>query len=347
MSELLLSDTSIPDIFIVQYMASLSKDALCLYMWLYMTCGKSLRIVASDIDSYGLLSKQESGLAVSELISKGLLIRKSDDELFLIDLKKEEVNSYIRFRFGDEADSKFEAFNKESEQRNVLASSISKTFYCGRMPYVLFNLIDRCLFEYGFESQVVYRLFDEAREKKIHLKSEEMMRMASKWNERGYKTLELLKPYFDSQKNYKEIASAMGKMSRQHLNDMDYERFDVWANELGMNAQMAEFAFRCNEYRKHIQFRHVEEKLREWHAANIFTLDEAMVYENERYQENKAKASQRKNKDNVWKTGADAGLTADDESKKVKESKSDSSSTDDSAEDDPILSLFGGSDEDN
>lgn len=348
LSELLLSDTPISDIFIVQHMASLSKDALCLYMWLNMTCGKSLTIQESDVAGYGLLSKQDSGKAVAELIARGLIVKDADKYCF-VDLKKAEVDSYIKRRFGEEVSGSYKSFKTESSERDVLAASINKTFFQGHMNYLYFRLVDTCLFEYNFESSVVYRLFQEGRELKIHLKTDEMLKLAESWNKKGYKTIDSLKDYFDKKKRNTEIAALMGKLARKHLNDLDYERIDKWVNEFDATPEMVKYAFVVNEYRNNIKFIHVEEKLREWYAAGIKTLDEATVYEAERYSENKAKASRKRAKDNVWRTGKEAGITSESaessDSTEVKNAKDDNESSPDD-DDDPILGMFGGDDED-
>ncbi|MCQ2532516.1 MAG: DnaD domain protein [Saccharofermentans sp.] len=344
-SELLLSDTSISDIFIVKHMASLSKDALCLYMWLNMTCGKNLKVQESDVESYGLLSKTESGKVIAELISHGLIIKDADDNYLLEDLKKVEVDSYIKRRFGEEASSTYQAFNTENKERDVLAASISKTFFQGHMHYIYFRLVDTCLYEYKFESSVVYRLFQEGRELKIHLKTDEMIKLAENWYKRGYTTPDALQVYFDKKKRTTEIISLMGKLTRKRLNELDYERIDTWVNELNATPKMVEYAFRVNEYRDHIKFIHVETKLKEWFAAGVTTLDAAMVYEAERKAENKAKASRKRGTDNVWRTGREAGITIEDAKKPEKEENKKEPDDDDDY--DPILGMFGGDDEDN
>lgn len=346
LSELLLSDTPISDIFIVQHMASLSKDALCLYMWLNMTCGKAGTFQESDVEGYGLLSKSDSDKAVADLIARGLIV-KDDDKYSFIDLKTVEVDSYIKRKYGEDVSGSVQGFKTESSERDVLAASINKTFFQGHMNYLYFRLIDTCLFEYKFESSVVYRLFQEGRELKIHLKTDEMIKLADNWNKRGYKTTESLNDYFDKKKRNNEIAAVLGKLARKHLNDLDYEKIDRWVNEYNVTPELVKYAFVVNDYRTQVKVFHVDDKLREWYAAGVTTLDEASVYEAERYSENKAKASRKRAKDNVWRTGKEAGITSDNsEAKPVEkpEKTDESSSADD--DDDPILGMFGGDDED-
>ena len=59
-------------------------------------------------------------------------------------------------------------FNDDEKQRKILAESISKSFYNGEMPYIFYRLIDKCLFEYKFETEVVYQLFSINFEQNTH-----------------------------------------------------------------------------------------------------------------------------------------------------------------------------------
>ena len=338
-NELLLSDTSVSDIFIVQYMASLSKDAICLYMWMLMS-NNTGEITESQLKDYSLLEADQAQKAVAELIQNGILIKK-DTLYIMVDLKKKEVDAYCSARIAKGDIDAPAVLSSDEEQRNKLADSVSKTFYQGRMPYMFYRLIDTCLYEYKFEDAVVYRLFEDGRERKIHLKVNEMNNLASKWNDKGYNTLQKLGEYYKSHKNAKDIISLMGKLMRRRMNDLDIERINRWAAEYNATSELAEYAFKCNEFRGNIQMANVEDKLKEWHLADIHEIDKAAIYENERYQENKTKSSRKRGKNNTWKTGGEAGIKVEAIKEDVKAQQTEA----DDIDNDDILGLFRGVDD--
>jgi hypothetical protein len=237
----------------------------------------------------------------------------------------------------------------DEESRNLLASSINKTFYMGNMSYLFYRLVDKCLYEYKFHSSVVYSLFEEGRELKMHFKVNSMYDMAESWRRNGYTTPEKLKAYYDKKSKREQLVALMGRLTRRRLNGMDLERIDRWIEEFDTSVRLAEYAFKANEFRGNITLKNVEDKLREWFAAGVSDIDAAAVYENTRRQENKSKASKKRLKNNPLKTYGE--LEQKPVPEKVEEEKKPSSpvkeeeKTEQEQENDDILTLFGGVDE--
>lgn len=346
--ELLLSDTLVPDIFVTQYAQELSKEAICIYLWLLMNCGYN-EFSNEEVYSYGVLSKEDADKAVAGLIENGLLLSSKEDKLVLADIKRAEVDSYIKTAVSKEDGMSDPVLSADEESRNLLASSINKTFYMGNMSYLFYRLVDKCLYEYKFHSSVVYSLFEEGRELKMHFKVNSMYDMAESWRRNGYTTPEKLKAYYDKKSKREQLVALMGRLTRRRLNGMDLERIDRWIEEFDTSVRLAEYAFKANEFRGNITLKNVEDKLREWFAAGVSDIDAAAVYENTRRQENKSKASKKRLKNNPLKTYGE--LEQKPVPEKVEEEKKSSSpvkeeeKTEQEQENDDILTLFGGVDE--
>ncbi len=339
-SELLLSDTPVPDIFITQYIQELSKKAICLYMWLLMIIGKD-SFTLKDLDDYSVVSGEEKKEALAELISADLLLKKGEDNFVLADLKLREVDDYCKAQIA-KGDTLEGAQMSKDEARDVLARSINKTFYLGKMANINYRLIDTCLYEYKFDSAVVYSLFEEARNKKSHYRINFLQKLAEEWYKKGYTTPDKLKKMFDARSEIDNVIKLMGKLTRTHLDGLAIEMIENWVLNYGYKADMAEYAYRCNNFRKTILFKHVDEKLKEWYLADIKSIDQASVYENKRHEENKLKSSRKWSSGNSWKTGSEMGVL--EETAPSAEVKKEA---DDSADNDEILNLFGGMDADN
>lgn len=301
-TELLISDTLVPDIFITQYAQELSKDAICMYLWLLMT-HKDSEFSKEEIREFSILSDDDSDRAAAELVSRELLFTKDNKTFRIVDLKKNEVDSYVKSMIDRGSSAGSLKLCADEESRNVLAGSINKTFYLGNMSYMFYRLVDKCLYDYGFDPTVVYSLFEEGREQKIHLKQSAMYEMASNWSRMGYITPDDLKRYYDRKSRREELISLMGRLARKRINGIDIERIDRWVNEYNTSPDLADYAFRVNDFRDKILIRNVDEKLREWYAAGIESIDQAQVYENERRLENKRSGARKRAKtDNPNKT---------------------------------------------
>ena len=347
-NELLLSDTSVPDVFLVQYAPLLGREAVVAYLFIRMLF-PSGRFTQDDTGNMNFLSPSDLSKALAELIENDLLIR-NENEYTLTDLKKKEVEEYIKVSLarGGADRASLPGLSADEKQRNVLADSISKSFYGGRMAYVFHRLVDKCLYEYKFESEFVYRLFEECAEgnSRQHYKISYMEKKAEDWYKSGYTTMEALSHVLAKKKRVEDLVKIMGKLSRKRLDGIDIERIETWVNALDISPELAEYAYRVNsDYRKTVTMKNVEDKLTEWVAADVRTLDRAVVYEAERHNENKLKAKKTKSRENAWKTGKDAGIVkGSDDGKKAAKAPS-GPKPEDGIGDDVILALFGDDEE--
>ena len=257
-SELLISETLIPDIFIARYMPMLGKDAVAVYLWTLMTY-KGGPFTLKDTLSYGAIPEADIKTALAELVTAGVLVRLDDDIFDPVDLKKIEVDEYLNSR--TDADG-IPVMRSDEQKRNLLATSIQKTFYQGHMAYTFYRLIDKCLYEYHFEDNVVYSLFEEGKDRRIHYIAPKMMDLARMWYDKGYVTTEALKDYYELRDRRNDISRLVGKMLRKHLTDPDYERINRWAEVYGADREIVEYAIRgLDEWKREVRPVDIENKL--------------------------------------------------------------------------------------
>lgn len=339
----LLNDTVVSDVFIFQYAPLLGKDAICLYLWM-VSKGPEATFTIKQLNETSPFDEGTTSDALGELIFREIVNKKGRDTYFLNDLKKKEVDSYCAsvIARGMSADDEFRL--KESDELSQkLAESISKTFYAGKMNHQNYLLVDKCLYEYKFDSIVVYKLFETAKEEKYHFDARKIEKTAKLWFDKGYNTEDGLDKLIKEQESIKALIKTFGKLTRRRMNDIDIEHLKKWTEEFGVKPELAEYAFRCNEYRGNITMQNVEDTLSEWYAAGIVEVSEASKYEKEKATDNKNRYARKTGKKSAYRTGKEAGITDEE----IKASSSDESTQEGEDEDvSDILSLFGnGADE--
>ena len=339
-SELLISDTLVPDIFIARYMPMLGKDAVSVYLWALMTY-KGGAFTLKDVLSYGVIPEEDTKTALAELVTAGVLVNSADTKFSFVDLKKQEVDEYVNSKTDEEG---MPVMRSDEKRRNLLATSIQKTFYAGHMPFVFYKLIDKCLYEYKFEDQVVYALFEEGKDTRIQFVVPKMYDLAKKWNDMGYTTLESLKDYYETRQKRDGIVKLTAKMLRKRLNEMDYERIYRMIELYKVDEQIVEYAIKSLEWKDNIRVLDIENKIKEWYDADVMTIDKAVVYEAERHKENKAKASRGRGRSNVRKSGKEAGITVSESEDKPSQEQPHQPQQDESFHD-SILDMFAGDDD--
>ncbi|SCW36620.1 Replication initiation and membrane attachment [Ruminococcaceae bacterium YRB3002] len=347
--KLIVSQTALPDIFVIRYAGGLSASAIYAYLWInsfYRDSNFDLK----NIYDASILSKAETDSALAELVAADLLIRNGNS-FHMTDIIAREVDDYLRHEraYAMSADG----IPEDMTDRNLLAESIQDTFFQGKMAYPFYSLIDKCLFEYKFEQTVVYNLFQEGLDRGCVKNSKSMKNLAREWYDKGLTTPQALAEYSKCKKAVKHAVEVMGRLTRRRLNELDLTRIERWVTDLDCSAELIEFAYKSNEFRGNIQLRHVEETLVAWTSAGIRNVEDAARYEEEHHKENKRKSDRRKGKFSGSVTGAEAGLT-DTETKPAtttpEEDKpafgsGDESAEEDSAAIDNLLDMFGGDDD--
>lgn len=340
-SRLQINDSLLPDIFLIRYAQDLSRNALLVYLWLNMT-GNKESFDEDTVKKFKIIPDEEIGKALADLMESGLISRK-DKTYYFDDIKKREVEEYIQAQNarGTDPDA---VLNSDEKERTMLADSISKTFYQGELPYIFYRLIDKCLYEYKFDSIVCYKLFEEGYDQSIHRSNVLMENMAGKWYKNGYTDIKSLEKQLEINKRTKRLIKLCGSLLRKRLNALDIERVTKWAEELGATEELVNLAFKENEYRSNLTLKNVGDTLAKWHDQGIKTAEEAARFSEEEHKENKRKATRRKaNPGSAWATGEEAGIVNKGESETGAPDKEKASedADDDSDGPDDILNMFG------
>lgn len=345
----IVSQTSLPDIFVIRYAGSLSASAIYVYLWIN-SFYQDKSFDRKDIYDAALRSRKEIDEALAELVQNDLLVN-SGNSYHMTDIIAREVEDYIRFN--NAKGQSGELNDEEMLQRNTLAESIQNTFFQGKMAYSFYSLIDKCLFEYKFEQTVVYNFFQEGLDRGIVRKIGDMKNLARKWYEKGIVTSAVLSEYKKTEKDIQSVAKHMGSLMHRRINELDLERIEKWVVTLHCSQDLIDYAYRCNEYRGDIQMKHVEDKLVKWTSSGITTVEEARKFEEETHKENKRKSVKRKARYSGAVTGAEAGIvSSDDEDTKPKTTTPEedkpafgTSGDDDNVDISDIFEMFGGEDD--
>jgi hypothetical protein len=285
--KLLLSDTIVPDLFISEYMSGLSGTAIQAYLYLMMTTAHGKSVGEREIAARFSISTDDAKGAIAELSLSGLIERGDKGKFFLTDIKGAEVDSYIA-RMGKELVSEAESISPLDQAREELARSIEKTFFHGSMAYKWYREVDILLFEYGFEPDVVYMLFQSLYDSKQLTTLTQMKEKALLWHSRGIRATKELSVFLSHEEEVMKILLKIGKKLRRKMTEFDEEYVRLWVEKLKYSYEVIEFAIRkmC-EYNSSPNLKHADDHLMAWFAAGVQTLAEAEAYEAEAAKKNK------------------------------------------------------------
>ena len=180
-------------------------------------------------------------------------------------------------------------FTETEKQRKCVMDSIAKSFYQGELPYIFYSLIDKCLNEYGFDSQVVYQLFSMCYDKAIHRNYSRVGQLARNWYKHGYRKPEDLDEFILLCKRTKQICNFCMQNLKRRFNNLDVERIEKWITEYNASQPLVKYAFQKNEFRSYITLQNIEDTLAKWNANGVKTLEDAVNFCEKEHQENKQK----------------------------------------------------------
>jgi DNA replication protein DnaD len=276
---LLLSDTLIPDLFISEYMVGLSACAIQSYMYLLMAFKNQKSVSEKDLAARFSVPLDEVKGALAELALAGVIEWSDKGSLILTDLKSIEIDGYIRLRSDAISAPEAAAISPENERRDNLAKSIEKTFFHGSMAYKWYRETDMLLDDFGFEPQVVYKLFQVCSDRKQLGTVTQMKELAIIWQSKGIRTLDQLSAYMGSEDVISQTMRKIGRRLHRKMTDFDEEYIRVWIEKLQFPYDMIDFAIRkmC-EYQQPTMNK-ADAHLKAWFSTGITTLSGAQKFE--------------------------------------------------------------------
>ncbi|MBO4927908.1 MAG: DnaD domain protein [Clostridiales bacterium] len=280
--KLLLSDTQVPDLFITQYMSSLTGSSIQIYLFMLMNRSSSKgKMNAEKISKKLSMSQAEVEEQLFYLTSAGLLERAEDGSLDLVDIKAKEVDRYIESR--KDADLEMPPQHRSDEMQR-LSRSISDTFFMSRMSFIWQRFIDDCASVHKLDPVVIYSLFDELqkRGKLLSRNTRPAEELRDEWCRRGVHTSSDLEKVLEEDLKIQKCKDLMGRKMRKSLDGVDIEYITTWMLTYKMDPDVPEFLYsylRKEKKKDKVTSIQMDEVLQEWFSHNIHNVKAAEDYE--------------------------------------------------------------------
>ena len=157
-----LSDTNIPDLFILNYMNSLQGLDIKLYLYILFALKNNLEVDVSSLSKQLCVTEAEISNSLDVLQAEELLIKNSQG-FIVTDLKEVEINkSYI-----PKMEPKVNRVQSELERKRMAAASaINESFFQGIMSLGWYTDIGTLFKNYSFSEEVMIALFHYCMERK-------------------------------------------------------------------------------------------------------------------------------------------------------------------------------------
>ena len=270
-NKLELSDTPIPDLFILNTMQSLEGTDIKLYLYILFLAKNSIEMDNATLAKKLCVSEQDISYSLERLQSEDVLI-KTTHGFNLVDLKDIEINkSYI-----PKMESKTNKVQSEKEKKRLAAASaINESFFQGIMSLGWYNDIGAMFESYNFTEEVMIALFHYCQERKA-LNKKYVHAVAESWYKGGVKTFEELEDFLENYENMVKIRQKIAKCLGITRNFTKYEEqyIDTWVKEYNYDFKMIEEALKRTVNRSNPTLNYVNGILSNWHKKGFKKVDD-------------------------------------------------------------------------
>lgn len=266
-----LSDTSVPDLFILNYMNTLQELDIKLYLYILFALKNHIELEVSDIAKR--LGVTESAVSNSlDVLQAEELITKTSQGFIVVDLKEVEVNkSYI-----PKMEPKVNRVQSELERKRIAAAAaINESFFQGIMSLGWYTDIGTLFKNYSFSEEVMIALFHYCMERKA-LNRKYVYAVAENWHRGGVKTFEQLEEFLESYDKIQKIKQKILRALRLNRNFTKYEEqyIDTWIKDYKYEFDIIEEALKRTVAKSNPSLKYVDAILTNWHKKGYKTLEE-------------------------------------------------------------------------
>lgn len=277
--QLLLSDTLVPDVFILEYLAGLDGLAVKTYLMLLFVSRSGRQIGEKDLARRLGVEVEEMRTALVALAAQDLVTLK-ERSVEIRDIKAHEIERTYRPKTASSPTEVTDS--KRDPQREKLLRAIAGTFFQGLMSPSWLMEIDAWLDRFAFTPEVVLALFQEcARRGKLENKAY-IRTVAENWHKHSIRTFEDLNRYSILRDRVHTLSRKIGRKLHRNMTEYDEEMVARWLEEYGYDFEIIDQALRRTTRAANPNLEFIDRLLREWHAHDLRSAESVIRYEVER-----------------------------------------------------------------
>lgn len=270
-SKMELSDTLIPDLFILNHMVSLESIDIKVYLYMQFLAKSQTEIDDSTFAKKLCITENELSFSLDRLQTEELLVKTSQG-FSIVDLKEIEVNkSYI-----PKMEPKVNRVQTELERKRIAAAeAINESFFQGIMSLGWYTDIGTLFKNYSFSEEVMIALFHYCQERKA-LNKKYVYAVAENWYNGGVKTFEQLEEFLESYDVIQKIKQKIIKALRLNRNMTKYEEqyINSWVKDFGYDFSMIEEALKRTVSASNPTISYINGILSNWYKKGLKNVDD-------------------------------------------------------------------------
>jgi len=275
---ILYSDTLVPDIFISEYLPSLTCEQVKVYLYCLFLCKHNKKASTEDLSKKLGMNYDTVSNAISTLVSVGL-IERIENTIKMVDLKEKEINKIYRMKTTSTPEEAVSASDRNSKRRKTIAA-INNNFFQGVMSPSWYTNIDAWFDKYKFEDDVMYALFQHCYDYK-GLAPNYIEKVAESWHSKNIINSFDLDAYFMKYEKVKDVKQKIVKklkLSRM-LTEYEEEFVERWIEDFNFGFDIIDLALKKTTSKTNPNFNYINAILKDWSDKGFKTKEEVLEFE--------------------------------------------------------------------
>ena len=273
---MLFSTTSLPDVFITEYLSEAPGDYIKVYLYILFLSKYGKDIKLNDLSKKSALPLITIQAALKHWEKAGVITKKGTGYI-VNNIQEIELNKLYSPKL---TVSKETIQNMEKDKSRASAiEAINSMFFQGIMSPSWYSDIDLWFKKYEFDEEVMIALFQYCFDKSA-LHKNYVKAVADAWHTNKIKTFSELEEYDENNQKVKKVKKNICKKLGLTRNLTQYEEayIEKWLQEYKYDLEIIELALKKTTSKSNPNFDYIDKIISDWYERKLLNSEDVKNY---------------------------------------------------------------------
>ena len=273
---MLFSTTSLPDVFITEYLSEASGDFIKVYLYMLFLSKYNKEIKLNDLSKKIALPLTTIQAAIKHWEDAEVITKKGTGYI-INNIQEVELNKLYSPKLTISKDS-IKNMEKDKSRSNAI-EAINTMFFQGIMSPSWYSDIDLWFKKFEFDEEVMIALFRYCFDKSA-LHKNYVKTVAEAWHGHNIKTFSDLEEYDENNQKVKKVKKNICKKLGLSRNLTQYEEayIEKWMQDYKYDLDIIELALKKTTSKSNPNFDYIDKIISDWYERKLLNSDDVKNY---------------------------------------------------------------------
>jgi len=273
---MLFSHTSLPDVFITEYLSEASGDFIKVYLYMLFLSKYNKEIKLNDLSKKIALPLTVIQESIKYWEEAGVITKKGTGYI-INNIQEVELNKLYSPKVQVSKES-IQNMQKDKSRANAI-EAINNMFFQGIMSPSWYSDIDLWFKKFEFDEEVMIQLFSYCFNKSA-LHKNYVKTVAEAWHGNHIKTSSDLEEYDENQQKVNKIKKNISKKLGLNRNLTEYEAayIEKWIHEYKYDLEIIDLALKKTTSKSNPNFDYIDKIITDWYERKLLDSEAVKNY---------------------------------------------------------------------